>query len=134
MKKRQNLSSGTPWEAIAGYSRLVKVGHQIMVAGTTATGADGTIVGQGDAAAQSHQIIKNIRRALLQVGSDLDDVVRTRIYVVNASDAEAVMRVHGDYFGEIRPAATLVIVQGLVHSDMLVEIEVEAIHGAQRED
>ena len=128
--KRELFASGTPWEPIVGYSRAVKFGNQVWVSGTTATDTNGDIVGKGDAAAQTRQIIANITSALAAAGAQLADVVRTRIYVTDMSQWEAVGRAHGEAFGAIRPAATMIEVRRMIDPDLLVEIEVEAILGS----
>ena len=127
MTKREIFASGTRWEPIVGYSRAVKVGDQVWISGTTATGADGRLVGGDDPYAQTRQILANIQRALVRAGAELADVVRTRIYVTDISQWEAIARAHGEVFGDIRPATAMIEVRRLIEAAMLVEIEADAV-------
>ena len=127
MSNRQNITTGTQWETLVGYSRAVKIGNWVAVSGTTAVDENGVLVGAGDAVAQTRYILQKIEKALIASGATLADVIRTRMYVTDISQWEAIGRVHGEFFSEIKPASSMVEVKALISPDLLIEIEVDAI-------
>jgi len=129
MTARKNISSGAPWETVVGYSRAVRIGSHIWVSGTTATDEDGKVVGVGDAGEQTRFALQKIQRALFEAGASMTDVVRSRLFVTDISQWQIIGAVHGEFFGAIRPAATMVEVSRLIDPDHLIEIEVDAFIG-----
>lgn len=133
MTKRINVSTGTPWETIVGYSRAVRIGNHVYVSGTTASDEQGKVIGIGEAGAQTEYILRKIERALAEVGASLKDVVRVRMFVTDISRWEEIGRVHGQFFRDIRPVSTMVEISKLIDPEHLIEIEIDAVLGAEAE-